>query len=66
LLVAGVALRPRAEDRAVSILNDRKVRVMRLARLVDALGRIGRDWSSKQPPDPPGKLNLAAPWLQLS
>ena len=63
--VSGVPFGPRPEDRSVSVLGDRHLRILRLTGLVGTLGRVRRLRPAQQPPYPARKPNLAAPWLQI-
>src|SRR3954451_24549003 len=62
-----MALGEAAEDRAVDVLLDRYPRLLRLARLVHALGAwAGIDRSSQEPSNPARQLHVSAPRLRFT
>ena len=63
--VARMTLRPGTEDGPVHVLQNRQVRILRLAPLVDSFRRITRSRPSEQPPKPARESDFATPGLQL-
>src|SRR3954451_15815947 len=62
-----MALRAGAEDRAIGVLKDGYLWLLRLAGLVDALGAgAGIDRSSQEPSHPARQLHFSAPRLPFT